>query len=240
METLEKYLITRRAYPEWCCNLDPCDERMSELIETGFTVPMIERDEKGRLIVLNRPQVFDLDRMRSKDSFKYDFLLLENFLDDEMTQVNGAICVIDGSEITMRYISIYSVIDFKTVLTAIQEAFPVRIKEYHFINFPSFATKVAELVVSVLSSKMRKRVRFSKNIEEFHKYVNPKLLPLEYGGDRPISEFITNFKEKILKNRLRILQSDNDVIQISKKTKNFKDTEQKDTVTGSFRKLEID
>lgn len=239
METIEKYLLTRQAYPEWCKNLDCNDPIMEAMVDTGFTIPMIDRDEKGRLIVINRPQVFDVERFRSKDSFKYDFLLLEHFLDDELTQVNGAIFIIDGSHITMKYVSIYSVVEFKTMLNSIQEAIPLRIKEYHFINFPSFAATVAEIVISVLSSKMKKRMIFSKNIEEFKKHVNPKILPQEYGGVTPMSDIIANFKGKLQANRLRILESDNNVIEVPKKN-NKKFKEAKADVSGSFRKLEID
>lgn len=76
-----------------------------------------------------------------------------------------------------------------------------------------------------------------------HTKVDSKLLPKEYGGIVPLSEMITQFKDRLRKQRAKILALDDMFIEITKESANFASTDDADIdagVVGSFRKLEVD
>ena len=69
------------------------------------------------------------------------------------------------------------------------------------------------------------------------------MLPKEYGGSVPLSEIITQFKDRLRKQRAAILALDDMHIEITKESANFAGSDDADIdagMVGSFRKLEVD
>jgi hypothetical protein len=49
---LERYLVIRQLYPQWFRGLDIDDPAISELLEGGYIVPLPQRDDLGRQVIL--------------------------------------------------------------------------------------------------------------------------------------------------------------------------------------------
>lgn len=68
-------------------------------------------------------------------------------------------------------------------------------------------------------------------------------MPKEYGGTVPVSEMISQFKNRLRKQRAAILALDDMYIEVTKETANFAGSDDVDIdpgVVGSFRKLQVD
>lgn len=52
-EMLERYLTIRQLYPEWFQNLDIDDPDIEAIIDSGYLVPLPQRDERGRRVILS-------------------------------------------------------------------------------------------------------------------------------------------------------------------------------------------
>lgn len=52
-EMLERYLTMRQLYPDWFQNLDINDPDIEAIIDSGYLVPLLERDEHGRKVILS-------------------------------------------------------------------------------------------------------------------------------------------------------------------------------------------
>lgn len=243
-ETLENNLRIRQLHSHWYCNLDVFDPKVQELMDSGYAVFPKERDELGRQILIVTPSSLDPDRIKAADVVRYLSIVFEHFQADEITQVAGLIFVIDASNLSMKILSLFSLMELKTVFTTIQDVVPVRLKEYHIINLPSFASSIAEILSKVLSSKMQKRIFFSKSLEDFQKRINTKILPKEYGGHIPKADMINEFKEEIRDYREFFLNLDNRIqttFNKNSKTKYNPSSDLSDTsFLGSFKKLELD
>jgi len=48
-EMLERYLTIRQLYPQWFKNLDPLDKDLEDIIDAGYLVPLLDRED-GRLV----------------------------------------------------------------------------------------------------------------------------------------------------------------------------------------------
>jgi hypothetical protein len=215
--------------------------KIQELLSSEYAVILKERDEFGRRILIQTPSCLDPDRFTSTDVLRYLSIVFEFLLCEEITQVAGLVFVIDGSNLSMKLLSLFSLMELKTIFSTLQDVVPIRLKEFHILNVPSFASTIVELIIKVFSSKMQKRIFFSKSLDEFQKRINPKLLPSEYGGSISKAELAKDFKEKIKSYRDRILDVDNHIVtdfKISKSSYNsaFKDK----NLNGTFKKLEID
>ena len=52
-EMLKRYLTMRQLYPDWFQNLDINDPDLEAIIDSGYLVPLLERDEHGRQVILS-------------------------------------------------------------------------------------------------------------------------------------------------------------------------------------------
>lgn len=71
------------------------------------------------------------------------------------------------------------------------------------------------------------------------KYVDPSILPKEYGGTVPLKDMIDELKRKLLKHREDLLALDDMCIDLHALEKNDL-TQDIHSTAGSFRKLELD
>jgi len=242
-EMLEKYLTIRQLYPQWFRNLDIEDKALEEIIDMGYVVPLPERDEHGRQLILTCAGKFDPYRFTSAQMARAHSLVTEALLDDEESQIAGYSHINDEEGLSMGLLSLWSLTDIRAMLKCIQNSTPMRLKESYFVNLPAYANKVMEFAMGVLNEKLKKRVIFSKNLEDLKTKVNPALLPKEYGGSVPLNDMIDAFKVRLRQKREAILALDDMFIEITKDSTNFAGNDDTDIdagMVGSFRKLEVD
>ncbi|XP_062553465.1 clavesin-1-like [Armigeres subalbatus] len=242
-EMLEKYLSIRQIYPNWFHNLDINDPEIEALVDTGYLFALPERDEHGRKIVFSSAGKFDTSRFTAAHLIRVHSLVVEALLDEEESQIAGYVHVIDDSDLSMAFLGIWSFTDIKNLANCVQNSLPMRQKENHFVNLPSFANKLSDFILSVLSEKLKNRVFVHKSMEDLKTTVNPKLLPKEYGGTIPMAECVAQFKAFLKAKRDQLMALDDMQIEISKNSAYWAESTDADIaagVIGSFRKLEVD
>ncbi|XP_074101379.1 clavesin-1-like [Cotesia typhae] len=238
-DMLVRYLQAKQLYPEWFQNLDFDDPEMQGIIDSGFVVPLLEKDKHGRQVLFSFYNRVDPSKYGSREVSRVFALTFEMLMDDEENQVRGYKHVTDASGISLAHMSAWSLTDIRILFRWLQNSTPMRHREMCFIGVPSFAFKLFEFALSLLSEKLRRRVSIFKHIDNFKKTIDPKILPKEYGGTVPLADMIAVYKEKLRKKNEEIKALDDMFIEISSKEKcsisdNF------GGVSGSFRKLEID
>lgn len=119
-EMLEKYLTIRQLYPQWFRNLDIEDKALEEIIDMGYVVPMPERDEHGRQLILTCAGKFDPYRFTSAQMARAHSLVTEALLDDEESQVAGYSHINDEEGLSMGLLSLWSLTDIRAMLKCIQ------------------------------------------------------------------------------------------------------------------------
>ncbi|XP_039966000.1 clavesin-2 isoform X3 [Bactrocera tryoni] len=242
-EMLERYLTIRQLFPQWFSNLDILDPTISEIFDNGYLVPLPQRDDDGRQIILSVAKNFDPYKYSSVQMARVHSLICEGLLDDEPSQVAGYVYINDESGINMGFASLWSLSDLRNMVKCIQNSTPMRHKATHFVNIPHFANRIIELGVSLLSEKLKNRITIHKSVDALKERVKPEILPKEYGGSIPMADIIKDFKLKLIQKRDSILALDEMCIEITKdcNSPSVKIISDIDTgVIGSFRKLEVD
>ncbi|TGZ47443.1 Uncharacterized protein DBV15_00157, partial [Temnothorax longispinosus] len=238
-EMLERYLTIRQLYSHWFQKLDIDDPEIAAIIDDGYLVPMLKRDQHGRKVLMSCAGRFDPTKYTSAHMARVHSILVEALMDDEKSQVYGYTYLNDEAGLTMNHFSTWSFTDIRNVVRCIQNSMPARHKETHLINIPSSVAKILEFGVSLLNDKLRSRVLIHRNMEELHAVVDPKILPKEYGGEVPLSEMIDEFKKELKKKKDELKALDDMYIEIS--PKEYQEAnEEFGGISGSFRKLEVD
>lgn len=125
-EMLEKYLTIRQLYPQWFRKLDIEDKALEEIIDMGYVVPLPERDEHGRQLILTCAGKFDPYRFTSAQMARAHSLVTEALLDDEESQVAGYSHINDEEGLSMGLLSLWSLTDIRNMLRCIQVSVNVR------------------------------------------------------------------------------------------------------------------
>lgn len=233
----------RQLFPQWFQKLDIEDPAIEAIIDSGYLFALPERDELGRRVIFSCASKFDATKFTSAQMARTHSLVCEYLMDEEANQVAGYSYITDEGGLTMSHVSLWSFVDLRNMLKCIQNSTPMRHKETHFVNIPSYANKIIEFSISIISDKLKKRVFLDKNIEELKSRVNPDLLPKEYGGKIPMADMIATFKSGLKAHRAKILALDDMFIEITKSPTNWLGHEDSDIetgVVGSFRKLQVD
>ena len=115
-----------------------------------------------------------------------------------------------------------------------------RIPTVYFVNLPSFARVFLDTVLSVAKEKLKQRIFVVKNIEDLKNYIDPDLLPKEYGGTNNFEDVVEDFSE-LHKKYGKYIKSFCDVkIDWSKVSEDEVWNDSEDKNIGSFRRLELD
>ncbi|XP_017773089.1 PREDICTED: clavesin-2 [Nicrophorus vespilloides] len=242
-EMIERYLIIRQLYPQWFTKLDCNDKDLSEIIGSGYLVPLPERDAEGRIILFSTAGKFDPHKFTAAHMARVHSLITESLMDDETNQVNGYAYVNDEAGFTMAHISLWSLTDIRNMLRCIQNSTPMRHKSNHFLNISSNAVKLIEFAVSLLSEKLKSRIFIHKSLDELHKQIDPKILPKEYGGQVPLADMIDSLKKKLAEKRDQVVALDEMYIEIDEKSCPLISEMNEELgmgLEGSFKKLQVD
>ncbi|PSN51630.1 hypothetical protein C0J52_09444 [Blattella germanica] len=240
-EMMERYLVIRQLYPQWFRGLDIDDPAISELLDNGYIVPLPQRDDFGRQVIVSCAGRFDPYKYTSVHMVRCHSLVVECLMDDEENQIRGYSYCNDESGLTMGHISLWSLTDIRKILRCIQNSTPMRHKATHFFNVPHYANKVFEFFIALLSEKLKDRIKLHTSIDELKEAVNPKILPKEYGGDIPLADMIAQFRKRLESKRAAIKALDEMEIEVNPKGKYVVDMEDELAgIAGSFRQLQVD
>lgn len=158
------------------------------VLDADVIAPLENRDREGRRIILIKPGKWHPDKFPIFDNYKTWFVILSKLIEDEETQVNGIIAIIDMKDFGWAQAKAMSPLYAKKLNSLIQECFPLRIKGIHYINEPSMFDFVFSIIRPFLKEKIVKRLYFhGQNVKALHEFISPDYLPQDYFGYLPLS-----------------------------------------------------
>ncbi|GBM91353.1 Clavesin-1, partial [Araneus ventricosus] len=111
-------------------------------------------------------------------------LIAEYVLDNPVTQINGYIGIWDFKGFSFKhFLPFCSPKHIILLSTLMQDRFPARFKIAYCVNCSPLVNKAWSLINPVLKEKFRKRIKiFGTDMSVLHQYLEPAILPTEYGG----------------------------------------------------------
>lgn len=130
-------------------------------------------DQDGRRVLLvNCGKVWDTKKVTSDQIFRLFYLIHIAALVEESTQVRGVVVIMDFEGLGMSQVRALTPAWSKRLLTFIQDAMPIRLKQVHIVNQPFIFNMVWTLFKPFVKEKLNKRVSCNKILSYFSKINN--------------------------------------------------------------------
>ncbi|KXJ75159.1 hypothetical protein RP20_CCG012212 [Aedes albopictus] len=243
VKMLENYLRALVIHKNWFGDLDVDEPELSALIDGGYLFSLPKLDAKGRIVYFSFSSGFDLKRSSIASAIKMNHFMGEVYFDTNEAQCAGIVCIYDMEKIDMSVLGQISLQDVRTLVELLNNTSVGRFQELHFVNAQKVTRTFANMVLQLMSEKIRSRVFCHPSIASLHAQVDKSLLPKEFGGSVPASEMIAKFKEICRQMRPRLQALDGMEIDVKQDAIDaWKDNSHGigGGVIGSFRKLEVD
>ncbi|XP_049538613.1 clavesin-1-like isoform X2 [Anopheles darlingi] len=171
-------------------NLKPEEEKRA-FVEHSVVNVLVNRDQKGRRVLLvNCGAAWDPKAVSSEQLFRVFFLIHLVAQLEPSTQINGIVVVLDFDGLSLKQVKALSPAFCKRLITFIQDAMPLRLKEVHILKQPFIFNMVWALFKPFIREKLKSRIYFHGNeLAQFHRYVSPDHLPADYGGTLPAIDY---------------------------------------------------
>ncbi|CAH1366969.1 hypothetical protein MTP99_008214 [Tenebrio molitor] len=257
-EALERYVLLRQTFGVAFNCLDITIPMMEDLTNRGYLFACPKRDSKGRRVIVARPGVFDLEEFTQGDMCRIHGIVYETLMEDEENQIRGFVHFADGQGVGFSYLTLFTIKEAVRIVKNGEKTLPMRHKEVHGINVHPSMKFALDFGMSLISDKIKKRVRLYANLEEALEsgYLERDILPKEYGGVMPMAEMIELWKKEVMMHHPTLMS--HDLMEVDENLFSAKAKEgavsalkrggvncgsEGDSlcgITGNFRKLEVD
>ncbi|XP_034098503.1 retinaldehyde-binding protein 1 [Drosophila nasuta] len=167
-------------------------EQVKERFIKGSVINVVKNcDQKGRrMLIVNCGKLWDPAVVPSDEMFRMLYMVHIAAQLEEETQVRGVVCIMDFDGLAMKQVKALSPAFSKRLLTFIQEAMPLRMKEVHFVKQPFIFNMVWTLFKPFVKEKLNKRMHFhGSDMKSLHKFIDPSVLPANYKGTLPAIDY---------------------------------------------------
>lgn len=139
-------------------NLMPEDERAA-FCDYNVVKVLTNRDQLGRrVLVVNVGELWDTKGVSGEQLFRLFYLIHIAALVEPESQVRGVVVIMDFEGLGMKQVRELTPTFSKRLLTFIQYAMPLRMKEVHIINQPFLFKMVWSLFKPFVEAKLNSRV----------------------------------------------------------------------------------
>ncbi|KAJ9589250.1 hypothetical protein L9F63_017549 [Diploptera punctata] len=246
---LETYYTVRSTVPELFSNRDPQSADMQLCFAAVDYVPLPVLTPSGYRATLLCLRECDPDKFNVRSITTRILNSLDLRLRMEPRCLNN-IMLIDLQGFTMAHYSKLSPTHAlsRKALLCIQDAFPLRLAQVHFINAPAFIGNIMKMFRPFLKEKLFNKFHFHcSGFESLHQQVPPEVLPQEYGGLLESTRVLTDrWNAELVRMRdwllteQRISKSDESRRPSGSCNVTASALINGDEVHGTFRKLSID
>ncbi|CAH1105861.1 unnamed protein product [Psylliodes chrysocephalus] len=167
-------------------NLVPDSERIA-FTEHDVVNVMTNLDHKGRrVLIVNSGETWDPSKVTSDQMFRLFYIIHMLAVLEPSTQINGVVVIMDYNNMGLKQVRGLGPSFAMLLLSFIQEAMPLRLKEVHMVKEPFIFNMVWSLFKPLLKPKLKARIFFhGKKMASLHKHIPPTHLPKNYGGELP-------------------------------------------------------
>ena len=158
---------------------------LQPIIEKGILSVLNGKSVDGATVVLYRPGLLD-KTARLHDLMAYGVVAMEKLIEDEEVQINGIATLEDLENFSISICFQVSPFQLAKLYAIYQEAMPVRMKGVYMLNEGRVFDTLMMMFKPFMKKKMVERIHpIGKKYSQLHQYIQPSLIPPQYGGTGP-------------------------------------------------------
>ncbi|XP_037928475.1 clavesin-2 [Teleopsis dalmanni] len=167
-------------------------EQVKEKFVQGSAVNVLRNcDQKGRrVLIVNCGKLWNPSEIPPDELFRMLYMVHIAAQLEPETQIRGVVVIMDFDGLAMKQVKALSPSFSKRLLSFIQDAMPLRMREVHFVKQPFIFKMVWQLFKPFVREKLNKRMHFHGNdMKSLHAYLSPEILPENYKGQLPMINY---------------------------------------------------
>ncbi|KFB35894.1 AGAP007353-PA-like protein [Anopheles sinensis] len=241
--TLAFFMRMRVLYGE---EIDSFHPNVQGMVDLGVMVPL-GYDRNKRVVILNRVGAYP-KTTSALMQMRLGALVISTCLEYEQTQVYGSVWIMDFSGMTMSHVAMWGLTELKMLADSVNDIVTMMVKEIHMVQVPKMTWMLIDMVLPLLSPKIRNRFKFHRTLDDLCSAVDPSILPCEYGGERPLEKANDDFRAMFDEQRKWFMLEEHFFMDLtipapgssSTSTARRNDFRDEESMVGSFRKLTVD
>lgn len=167
-------------------NLMPEDEEKAFTEGNVVNVLKDKDSQNRRILVVNCGKIWNPDFVSSDQMFRLFYLMHLIAQLEKSNQICGVVVIMDFDGLSLKQVKALSPSFSKRLLSFIQDAMPLRMREIHFVKQPFIFNMVWSLFKPFIREKLKKRMFFhGDDMKKLHKHIPASDLPSNYGGSLP-------------------------------------------------------
>lgn len=185
-EMMKRIADFKEKHKELIGNLMPEDVKKA-FVENNVVNVLKNRDHKGRRVLIQHGgSLWDPSKVPADEVFKMLYVLHEAAVLEPETQVRGGVVVLDFEGLSTKQVMAFTPSISMRLLTFIQDAMPLRLKEVHIVKQPFIFNMIWTIFKPFIKEKLKGRLHFhGTKMSSLHKFLEPAHLPKNYGGELP-------------------------------------------------------
>ncbi|UYV61507.1 CLVS1 [Cordylochernes scorpioides] len=181
-----QYFVYRQRNNKLFLGFQASEGDIKQALLDGFPGVLPQPDQHGRRVLVLFTANWDHLRYGLVSIYRALLLSLEKLLEDEETQVNGLVIIVDWTEFSFKQSSHLNPKLLKLIIEGLQDCFPARFSAIHLINQPWYVEAAFTVLKPFLKDKTRgKVVMHGNNLTTLHAHLSREMLPAELGGSLP-------------------------------------------------------
>ncbi|KAM8703544.1 hypothetical protein ACLKA7_008206 [Drosophila subpalustris] len=168
---LDMYYTMRNAVPEFFSNRDINREELNIVLDYVHCPTLPGITPNGRRITFIRGIDCDFQPHHILDAMKVALMIGDVRLAEESMGIAGDVFILDAAVASASHFAKFSPTVVKKFLIAVQEAYPVKVKEVHVINISPLVDTIFNFVKPFVKEKIRSRITFHNDVESLYKVV---------------------------------------------------------------------
>ncbi|KAL6433080.1 hypothetical protein ACFW04_006393 [Cataglyphis niger] len=185
-ELMKRVADFRNKHAALFSDLIPSDERDAIVNHQVINV-LKNRDHKNRrVMIVQAGKSWDPSKVTSDQILRMLYIVHLLAIQEEETQIFGGVVIMDFDGLSMKQVKGMPPSFSMKLLSFIQDAMPLRLKEVHFVKQPFLFNMVWTMFKPFVREKLKKRMFFhGTNMSSLHTHIPASHLPKNYGGDLP-------------------------------------------------------
>ncbi|XP_039444953.1 retinaldehyde-binding protein 1-like [Culex pipiens pallens] len=249
-ESIERYLAARQKMPQWFQGTDPNADPLASIMD-DCPITVLGRDDAGRTVIFIRVASYDAETLTQDSIMRYVMMMLDTLTEQEEVQIGGVRIWMDCTGISMKFVSLFHLSEYATMIDLMTKTMPIRIRQIHSVKLPKFAVSLANFALTFTSQKLKERIVCHHTTLDARAQMPEPLWPESFGGTALNVDTLNRKMRKQLEGKREWLLSLDEQLQIDTSRSaalwNKSETdaggappEIESGMVGSFRKLNVD
>jgi len=206
---------------------------MCQIAQLSYCLQLPKATKDKHLILLIRMGKYHRSIHTIDDIIRYTFAVIDIINSQPAIQLYGLIILLDFTNIRLQHVSQFTPDRVRRYIDCWDKIYPVHLRQIHFYNYPTIFDPILHLFRSLYRRKFNDRIYFHRRTlndsmkKSLHLFIDPSLLPNEYGGqlgsvETEINKSFIQWTQERNDYMIQLEQYGVDLKQVSQLLKNVK------------------